>query len=135
MMPPRPPVSDAEREVMFVLWEHGPRIVRGVQEGLAVRGFNWQRSTVITLLQRLEKKGYVMSDRTSHAYIFRASVSRDELVNQRLREVADDLCEGTAGPLLLAFARQQDLTPNELADLRRLVDELSARQCDKKRSR
>ena len=134
-MSPRPPVSDAEREVMFVLWEHGPQIVRGVQEGLAARGFDWQRSTVITLLQRLEKKGYVASDRTRHAYIFRASVSRDELVNQRLREVADDLCEGTAAPLLLAFARQQDLTPNELADLRRLVDELSARQTDKKRSR
>lgn len=131
----RPPVSDSEREVLLVLWELGPQPVRGVQEGLAARQLDWQRSTVITLLQRLEKKGYVESDRRSHAYIFRAAVTRDELVNQRLREVADELCEGASAPLLLAFAQQETLTPDELAGLRRLVDELSSRQVSSKRKK
>ena len=127
MSPARPPVSDSEREIMLVLWDLGPQAVRGVQEGLAARDFVWQRSTVITLLQRLEKKGYVQSDRSRHAYVFSAAISRDELVNQRLREVADELCDGASAPLLLAFAQQQPLSADELASLRRLVDELAAR--------
>ena len=62
---PRPSISDAELEILRALWEQGPGIVREIQELLAVEGCEWQRSTVITLLQRLERKGYVSSDRSS----------------------------------------------------------------------
>lgn len=131
----RPNVSDSEREILLVLWERGPLTVREVQEGLAERGFEWQRSTVITLVQRLEKKGYVHSDRSSHAFVFSASVTRADLVNQRLREVADEYCEGASGPLLLAFAQQQNLSQEDIAELRKLIDDLDSRQNSKKRKK
>lgn len=131
----RPPISDSEREVLLALWNGGPQTVRGVQEELSARRCVWQRSTVITLLQRLEKKGYVRSDRSQHAFVFRAAVTREELVNQRLREVADTFCEGASAPMLLAFAQQQTLTADELSALRRLVDELAARPTTDKRKR
>lgn len=135
-MPPiRPSVSDSEREILLVLWDRGPLTVRGLQDGLTERGFEWQRSTVITLVQRLEKKGYVKSDRSGHAFVFRASVSRTDLVNQRLREVADELCEGASRPLLLAFAQQQNLTKGDVADLRKLIDDLDAKHSAKKRKK
>jgi predicted transcriptional regulator len=135
MSPIRPSVSDTEREVLHVLWDGGPQTVRDVQEGLVARQLNWQRSTVITLLQRLEKKGYVDSDRSSHAYVFSAAVTRDELVHQRLQEVADELCAGAAAPLLLAFAQHQSFSASELAELKCLIDELSTHQSNNKRKR
>jgi predicted transcriptional regulator len=129
----RPPVSDAEREVLRVLWEEGPLTVREVAERLAAAGSDWQRTTIITLLSRLEKKGYVASDRGGHAYVFRAIVSRDELVHQRLVELADELCDGRPAPLLMAFAERQKFTPAEIAELQRLVEELTAKPARGKR--
>jgi len=121
----RPAVSDSEREVLEVLWEHGPAAVREVHERLARQGSQWSRSTVITLLQRLEKKGYVASDKSGFAFTFRPTVTREELGHQRLRELADELFEGKTAPLLLAFARRERFTRDEIKELRRLIDELA----------
>lgn len=126
----RNPISDAEREVMRVLWDDGPAAVREVHERLTAAGTDWARSTVITLLQRLEKKGYVASDKTGFAFVFRAALTREELVQQRMAELADDLCEGQWGPLLLAFTERQKLKPKEIAELRQLVERLAARSSD-----
>ena len=90
---------------------------------------------MVTLLQRLEKKGYVESDKTEFAFKFRAVVSRDELLRLRMSELADDLCGGRWAPLLLAFARREKYTSGELAELQRLVDELSAKLARKKSSK
>jgi predicted transcriptional regulator len=129
----RPPVSDAEREVLLVLWEHPRLAVREIAEKLAESGASWQRTTVLTLLSRLEKKGYIASDRSGHAYVYRAVVSRDELVHQRMQELANELCDGRPAPLLLAFAERQKFTAEEIAELQRLVEELAARQGKGKR--
>src|SRR6476660_4404865 len=74
---PRTNMSEAEREVLKVLWDDGPLAVRDALARLTERGLEWTRSTVITLLQRLEKKGYVESDKSQHAFIFRAAVTRE----------------------------------------------------------
>jgi len=125
---PGPTISDAERQVLLTLWEHGPSSARDVLSHLARAGSDWSRSTVITLLQRLERKGYVASDKSGHAFLFRAAVTRDDLLTQRLSELADDLCDGQWTPLLLAFARREKLKPDEVEELQRLVDELSQRR-------
>lgn len=127
-------ISDAEREVMLALWDHGPGSVREVHERLGT-AVDWARSTVITLLQRLEKKGYVASDKSGFAFVFRAAVSREELLQQRMAELADDLCEGQWGPLLLAFTQRQKLKPKEIAELQKLVEQLSSRLDEEKKKR
>lgn len=117
----RPPMSDAEQHVLKTLWEHGPGIVREIQQFLADAGQDWSRSTVITLLQRLEKKGYVASDKSGHAFVFRAAVSREDVGRQRLREVAEELYEGDPAPLLLAFAEKHRFTEEELKQFREMI--------------
>ncbi len=120
---PRPAISDAEREVLVCLWEQGPRTVRDMQSLLEGRGQRWTRSTVITLLQRLERKGYVSSEKDQPAFVFRAAVSREEVMHQRLAELADELAEGEALPLLLAFAERHKFTPAEIARFQQIIDE------------
>ncbi len=124
----RPEMSDAEREVLKPLWDHGPQTVREVLERLAAQGQEWTRSTVITLLQRLEKKGYVDSDKSRFAFVFRAVVSREEVMHSRMVELAEEYSEGDAVPLLLAFAERHRFSAAEIERFRKLIDELEAKR-------
>ena len=55
----KPTVSESEREVLKALWDHGPGTVREVARLLRESGRDWAYTTVMTLLGRLEAKGYV----------------------------------------------------------------------------
>lgn len=121
----RPGLSDAERDVLRVLWDHGPATVRRINEVLVVRGRRWAYTTVATLLQRLTVKGYVASDPSAASYVYHAVVSRDELLERRLKEAADELCDGHTAPLVLALVQGNRFSVEELSRLRRLLDEVA----------
>ena len=107
----RTSISETELDVLKVLWENGPGTVRVVNERLHHQGRRWAYTTVLTLLQRLEAKGYVTSDKSGMAHVFRPAVTRDKLLQQRLKDLANQLCEGTATPLVLALVEGQRFTP------------------------
>jgi BlaI family transcriptional regulator, penicillinase repressor len=122
----QPGLSEAEREVLRVLWDYGPRTVREINEVLKHRGRRWAYTTVATLLQRLAVKQYVVSDPSSVPHVYRAVVTRDEMLERRLQEAADELCDGRAAPLVLALVQGNRFSAEELARLRRLLDEAAA---------
>ncbi len=122
--PTRPALSEAELEVMKVLWDEGPAPVRRVNEVLARRGRSWAYTTVLTLLQRLQAKGWVVSDTSGVAHVFRASGSRDEMLQDHLKTLADQLCEGEPAPLVLALVQGHRFSPEEIARFRLLLDRL-----------
>jgi BlaI family transcriptional regulator, penicillinase repressor len=119
----QPGLSESEREVLKVLWDHGPGTVREINEVLAHRGRRWAYTTVATLLQRLGAKQYVASDPSVVPHIYRAAVTRDEILERRLQDAADELCDGRAAPLVLALVQGGRFSAEELARLRRLMDE------------
>jgi len=121
----RPSISATELEILKVLWDHGPGTVREINHILRGQGRRWAYTTVLTMLQRLEAKGYVTSDKGGLAHVFRAAVSRDRLLRQRLKDLANQLCEGTPGPLVLALVEGHRFTEAEIAEFRRLVDQLA----------
>ena len=120
----QPPISETELDVLKVLWEHGPATVRQVNAVLRRRGRRYAYTTVLTLLQRLEAKGHVTSDKGGVAHVFSAAVSRDGLLRRRLDELANELCDGTATPLVQALVEGHRLTPDDVEHLRRLLDQL-----------
>jgi predicted transcriptional regulator len=116
-------LSEAEIEVLKVLWDLGPSPVRDINRELAARGRRWAYTTVSTYLLRLTTKGCVASDSSTVPHVYRATVSRDELLGRRLREAADELCDGDAVPLVLALVQRHRFKPDELARFQRLLDE------------
>ncbi len=120
----RLPMSDAEQAVMKVLWDHGPLGVKDVLAEFTEAGQEWSRSTVITLLQRLERKGYVTCDKSQHAFTFKPAVSREDEMRARMNDLASELCDGETLPLVLAFAQQHRFSVEELARFREMIDSI-----------
>ena len=122
----QPGLSESEREVLRVLWDRGPGTVREINAELTRRGRRWAYTTVATLLQRLSAKHYATSDPSTVPHVFRAAVTRDEILERRLQDAAEELCDGRAAPLVLALVQGGRFSAEELARMRRLLDEAAA---------
>jgi BlaI family penicillinase repressor len=127
MAPKSPTVSETELEVLKVLWELGSGTVRQVNDALRQRKRQWAYTTVLTLLRRLRAKGYVTSDKSELAHVFRPAVSCESLLQQRLSHLADDLCEGTPTPLVHALVQNHRFSREEIEGFRRLLNELETK--------
>lgn len=118
------PISDTELSVLKVLWRIGAGTVRDVEAGLPRRRQPLAYNTVLTLLSRLRDKGYVAVDRSGPAHVFRATMTRDEVIGHGLATLAARICDGTAGPLVHALVRGGRFSADEIAGFRKLLDEL-----------
>lgn len=127
-------VTETELSVLQVLWNHGPQTIREVAAILDPPNQDVYYATVKKLLERLEAKGFVRREPQGIAYLYQATVDRDELVGQRLRLLSESLCEGSVTPLLTQLARHEHLTKKQQAALLALIDELAASENDKPKS-
>ena len=116
-----PKISDAEWEVMTVLWDEFPRSSAAVVEALAPTT-GWNPKTVKTLLTRLVKKGFVVTESEGNRYLYLPAMSRREAVGEESRSFLDRVFQGDAASLLLHFARSVDLSEEEAQKLRDLLD-------------
>ena len=128
-------ISESEREILKVIWDSGPAPVREIRQRLADGGTEWAHTTVNTLLSRLEQKGCVECDRSGFAHVFSAAVSRDELMQKRLSSLADDFCDGTRVPLMLALVDGQEFSDDEIDQFRSLIDSLEQQSKGRKRGK
>ncbi len=118
-------VTEAELEVLRALWQEGPAPIRVLADRVYPRGGASEYATVQKLLERLEDKGHVSHRSEGRVNVYTARVGREELVARRLRETAEQLCGGSLTPLLTHLLSAGRLTPEELRQLRSLVDRLS----------
>jgi BlaI family transcriptional regulator, penicillinase repressor len=126
MNEPRPELSDAERDVLKALWEQGERPVRELLEVFTAQGRQWAYTTLQTLLTRLVSKGYVESTKAGNALNYRANITREEFLQERLSVLAEDVCDGTTSPLMLALVEGGKLSTAEIDQLRLLLDQMEA---------
>lgn len=117
-------VSDAELEVLKLLWTQGPSTVRDVEAQLRRQKRRLAYNTVLTLLTRLRDKGCVVADRRDTAHVFKAIVTRDDLLSEGLGALADRVCDGIASPLVSALVKGRHLSATDIAHLRKLLDDL-----------
>jgi predicted transcriptional regulator len=119
-------LGEAELEVLKALWDGGAATVRQVMNALHERGRRVAYTTVLTFLTRLENKGFVTSNKSGLAYVYRARVSRERVSRSRLQALLHQLYDGAAGPLVLQLMKSERLTPEEIAELQQLIDRLDA---------
>jgi predicted transcriptional regulator len=122
----RPPqdVTDAELAILNLLWDRGRATVRELTEQLYTEYTSSNHATVQKLLERLKAKGCVRRDRSSWPHQFEAAIDRGDLIDRRLRQTADKLCDGSIQPLLTHLVKGGRLSQDDRRSLRTLLDEL-----------
>ena len=120
-------VTDAELDVLRALWDIGPATIRALSDRLYPSGGTSEYATVQKLLERLEGKGHVARTAEGRQNVYHATVEREELVARRLRETAEELCDGSLTPLITQLVSAGKLSREELRELRRVVDRAARR--------
>jgi BlaI family penicillinase repressor len=113
-------LTDREAELMDVLWEHGPSTVAEVRAKLADE---LAYTTVLTMLRTLEMKGYVGHEAEGRAHRYVAVIARDAARRSALRHLASKLFKGSPHLLLAHMVSDGKLTDDEVAKIRKLLDE------------
>ena len=117
-------VTDGELGILEVIWKRGEPTSREIAVAIYDEVTDSKTATVQKLLERLEAKGCVARDRSERAHRFRAKVSREDFLADRLQALADQVCEGSLAPLATTLLRSKELTPQDRDALRKLVDDL-----------
>ena len=119
----RPKPTAGELEILHVLWRKGPSTVNEVQAVLA-RGDRVGYTTVLKLLQIMFEKGLVKRDDSSRPHVFRAAVPETQVKRRVIRDLLDQVFEGSAMSLVMQALSVKRATPAELRRLRQLLDEM-----------
>jgi predicted transcriptional regulator len=120
---PRP--TDAELAILRVLWRRGPSTVREVQDELnTTRQTGY--TTVLKLLQIMTDKGLVGRDETDRAHVYEARLTEEQTQRQLVRDLLERAFGGSHEKLVMQAlrARKKPLPPEQLDEIRKLLDKL-----------
>jgi BlaI family transcriptional regulator, penicillinase repressor len=118
--PPRP--TDAELEILTVLWSLGPSTVRDVHETI-VRRKPAQYTTVLKTLQIMAEKGLVERNEKQRAHIYSAARPREWTRQQLAGDLLQRAFGGLAASLMLGALSAHKASPDELAELKRYLED------------
>ena len=118
----RPRPTDAELEILTVLWSGGPSTVRQVHEVLNRRKAT-QYSTVLKFMQIMAEKGLVRRDEKQRAHIYEAADPRERTQRQLAGDLLQRAFGGSARNLLMGALSARKTSKRELAELRKLLDD------------
>jgi predicted transcriptional regulator len=118
MKEPRKP-TDAELAILRVLWTRGPSTVRDVFDALGGEG---AYTTVLKLLQIMTDKGLVERDDTERTHVYEAAYSEDQTQKQLVSDLLTRVFDGSAAKLVLQAIEAGRASPDEIAEIRRLLD-------------
>jgi len=118
-----PNISTAEWEVIKVIWDAGQPLTAG-QIVAALQGQQqWRPRTVKTLLARLVKKKAVKSLIQDKRYVYRAAISRQQAARQEARSFLSRVFDGALVPAVATFLKETDLSPNEIEQLKQILEQ------------
>jgi BlaI family penicillinase repressor len=118
-----PKPTPAELEILRVLWQHGPSLVRDVQEVL-----NSDRptgyTTVLKLLQIMTDKGLVRRDENARAHLYAARLPQSQTQRQLVRDLVDRAFGGSAASLVVQALSGRRTSTDDIVKIRRVLDDL-----------
>ena len=121
-MPPDAPLpTDAELAILRTLWTDGPATVREVQDRLDTdQGY----TTVLKHLQIMLDKGLVTRDESGRAHVYAAERAEAETQRRLVRDLLDRAFEGSARQLVMRALSTEDVSRDELDQIRTLLDQI-----------
>src|SRR5580658_5822247 len=120
MRPAKPTLTEQELEIMKVIWKLEDATVRKVYEALLEKR-KIAYTTVMTMMNILEQKGYLKKHQQDRAFVYRPSQPQKQVIRSMVREFVDRVFNGSAEPLLVHLVEDQHLTEGDLDEIRRTI--------------
>lgn len=114
--------SELELQVLAVLWDRGPSSVRGVQEALP-DGKDRAYTTVLSVLQVMEKKGLIGHSPQGQAHVYHPLVKRGQVLRPMMRELVRNVFGGSPARALQSLLDGSKLDADELAQIRQVIQD------------
>ncbi|MEZ6060795.1 MAG: BlaI/MecI/CopY family transcriptional regulator [Planctomycetaceae bacterium] len=118
--------TEVELQILRILWDQGPCIARQVHNALQ-GSKQTSYSTTVKMLSVMLDKGLVRRDEQASPQVYRAAVTRDSAGRKLVKDLVDKVYDGAAMSLVLHALKSAKASPEELADVRRLLDELEGK--------
>jgi len=123
MPEPVPSPTDSELQILAYLWENGPCTVRQVHvEAVGERGVGY--TTTLKLMQIMWDKGLLLRDESQRSHIYRAAAAQTKTQRRLARDLIDSAFSGSTKSLVIEALGASRPKPEELAEIRKLLDEL-----------
>ena len=122
-------LTEAEWTVMECLWEKSPRTGRETVAWLDQK-MGWTRSTVLTMLRRLEAKGAVAGDTEGELKTFRPLIAREDVAVRETENLLDRAYKGSLSLLVGSLTKKQSLPQNEIDELYAILREMEGKKDD-----
>lgn len=116
-----PQISDAEFEVMDVIWKYAPISTNEITDRLA-KTKDWSPKTIYTMLSRLEKKGVIVHEKESRVFVYTPCVRKEQYIEAESRTLADRFFDSAMNRMVVSFLDQKELSSEDLDELQRILD-------------
>jgi predicted transcriptional regulator len=123
MAKPAPRPTDAELEILKVLWQRGPSTVREIHSVLS-RSRTAGYTTILKFLQIMTEKNLVDRDASQRTHVYRARPSQEQTQRQLVGELTTRVFGGSAAKLVMQALSSKKASADELVEIRKLLDEL-----------
>jgi predicted transcriptional regulator len=117
-----PTLTDAEHRIMEVLWRRGSATVAEVVEELEGKD-GTAYTTILTMMRILRAKGYLTTRKDGRAHVYTPKVERQDAARKAVRQLLAKFFAGSPGELVLSFLREEEISPEELDELKRKIQE------------
>ena len=124
MRPKSRTLTEQELEIMKVVWELQTATVRDVYEAL-LRRRKIAYTTVMTMMNILEEKGYLKKRAEDKAHVYRPAQAKAKVIRAMVQEFVQRVFNGSAEPLLVQLVKDRQLSPEELEKIARTIKESS----------
>jgi BlaI family penicillinase repressor len=114
-------ISEAEREVMKVLWKISPMTTNDIVE-ILLKKTSWKRETIRTLINRLVKKKVLSFEKRGRQYHYFPKVGEAECIREETKSFLKRIRPAAIEPMLAAFVEKQKLSQEQITRLRRILD-------------
>jgi len=120
MRSPKPTLTEQELEIMKVVWQLETATVRQVYETM-LEHRRIAYTTVMTMMNILEQKGYLKKRQDDRAYVYRPSQPKNQVIRSMVREFVNRVFNGSAEPLLVHLVEDQHLSANDIEEIRKTI--------------
>jgi predicted transcriptional regulator len=120
--PNKPHPTDLELAILKVLWQKAPQTVEAVREALAAAGRELTHSSVITVMNIMVRKKYLQRRKQGRAFEYDPLVEGQGVNRHMLNDMVNRVFDGSAAAVLLELLQTADVSHDELAEIRRLIN-------------